>query len=191
MKHLITLLMKRSILPLICTSIPVMFSACGDDAGKTAHEKTEAARNQGSIKNSTLEELSASVVIALRNNDPGKLEELVPAKEDFEKIVSVYSGSEDDKKMILAGSEENSRKILANTTQAVDEIRRKGADAGINWEEATFSNAEYEVKKENNIETADLKVIVSYKDLKYKIKIAECIKTDRGWLIFDKPEWGG
>lgn len=182
--------MKKTIKWLALVILASSLISCGGDE-KTAHEKTEEAKEQSSISNSTLEELSASVILALKENDPQKLTDLIAKKQDFENIVTIYQGSEEDKKAILAGSEENAKLILSNTQKALPEIREKAVKAGVNWDEAKFSNADYSIKKENNLETADLSITFSYKDLSYKIQIAECIKTERGWLIFDKPKWKG
>jgi hypothetical protein len=183
--------MKRPVLLILSfATFGLSLSSCGDGE-KTAHEKTEEAQEQGSIENATLEQLGASFILTLKENDSTSIEDLLPAKEDFEKIVSVYSGSEEEKKSILAGSAKNAQKIRANTMQSFSDFRKKGLDSGIKWEEAAFSNAEYEVKKESNIESAKLQIVFTYKEMKYKINIDECIKTDRGWLIFDKPKWKG
>lgn len=183
--------MKRPLLFISAVLFCFYLSACGNDGEKTAHEKTMEAQEQSSIKNTTLEELAASFIIAIKENDSSGIEDLLPTQEDFENIVSVYSGSEEDKKAILAGSEENSKKIRTNTMQSFTDILKKGQDAGIKWKEAAFSNTEYTVKKENNIETARLQIVLDYKGMKYKLGIDECIKTERGWLIFDKPKWKG
>jgi len=180
--------MKKLFVSLIC--VAVLISSCGSEE-KTADEKTKDAQEQSSVENSTLEELGASIILALKENDSTMLSDLVPVREDVEQIVSIYTGSEEDKKGILAGADENTKKIAANTNKAFSEIRAKGDKAGIKWEEVVFSNSEYSTKKENNIETADLKISFTYKDMKYKVRIAECIKTERGWLIFDKPQWKG
>lgn len=183
----IKMIFSRTLITLVLLSFAV---SCGDKE-QTAAEKTEAAKDQSSIKNSTLEELSASVILAIKENHPDLLADVIATRTDIENILSIYQGTEEEKKEILAGSEENAKNILANTQQALPEIRAKAEKAGVMWEEAKFSNAEYKTKKENNIETADLLITFSFKDLNYKIQIAECIKTKRGWLIFDKPKWKG
>lgn len=180
--------MKKVLLPLIC--LTVILTSCGNEE-KTVDEKTEEAKEQSSVSNSTLEEVGASIIISLKENDSTILSELVPTKEDVIQIVSVYTGSEADKKSILAGADANTQKITANTNKAFSEIRKKGNKAGVKWDEIIFINSEYDIKKENNIEIADLKISFNDKDGVYKIRIAECIKTERGWLIFDKPQWRG
>ncbi len=178
--------MKKIFLPLVCLSVFTI--SCGSDE-KTVNEKTIDAREQAVVKQSTIEELGASVILAFKENDVAKLNTLFPETEDVEKIVSVYSGSEKEKKSILGGSEENTKKIQKNTIDAFSEILNKGNKEGIKWDEVVFSNVEYTTKNENNIETTDLKILFSYKENKYKIRIAECINTERGWLIFDRPQW--
>ena len=117
------------------------------------------------------------------------LSDLLPQKEDVELLMVVYSGSEEEKKHIIANSEDNTREIRENTNEAFTQIFEKGNKSGIIWEEVIFSNAEYTTKKENNIETTDLTIFFSHNNMKYTLHILECIKTERGWLIFDSPQW--
>lgn len=166
--------------------------ACGQKPEeKTVEEKMSDAKEIEKPANTTLENLSASFLIALKENNYNAIEQFLPLKEDIGKIVTIYEGTEKEKKEILAGAEENAKKIRENTHKSFEEILKKGIDAGINWQESIFSNAEYILKKENNIETAALAIIFNYKGLRYKITIEECIHTEKGWLIFDKPKWNG
>lgn len=178
--------MKKAFLPILCAAFFTV--GCGNEE-KTVNKKTDDAKEQNEVKQTTLEELGASVVLALKENDSSMLSELLPKKEDVESLMLIYTGSEKEKKNILAGSEKNTNKIRENTNKAFSKIHEKGNAVGIIWEEVVFSDAEYTTKKENNIETTNLKILFSYNDLKYNIDIAECIKTERGWLIFDKPQW--
>lgn len=178
--------MKKLLLPLFCLTAFAM--SCGNEE-KTVNKKTEEPKEQNSIKQTTLEELGASVIFALKENDSTLLSDLLPEREDVEQLMVVYAGAENEKNNIVDKSEENTYKIRDNTYKAFSKIREKGNQNGINWEEVVFSNAEYTTKKENNIETTDLKILFSYNDTQYTIRIAECIKTTRGWLIFDKPQW--
>lgn len=178
--------MKKLLLSLFCFTVFAM--SCGNEE-KTVNKKTEETKEQNSIKQTTLEELGASVIYAIKENDSTLLSDLLPEKEDVEQLMVVYAGSENEKNNIVDKSEENTYKIRDNTYKAFLKIREKGNQIGINWEEALFSNVEYTTKKENNIETTDLKILFSYNDRQYTIHIAECIKTKRGWLIFDRPQW--
>lgn len=180
--------MKKVFLLIFCAA--VFMVSCGNEE-KTVNQKTEDAKDQSSVKHTTLEELGASVILALQENDSTMLSGLLPEKEDVESLMAVYTGSEKEKKTILAGSEENTKNIRVNCYKAFSKILEKGNKTGIKWEEVTFTNAEYTTKKENNIETTNLKILFSYEDMKHTIHIAECIKTERGWIIFDKLQWNG
>lgn len=178
--------MKKLLLPIFCLAALAM--SC-ENEGKTVNEKTEEAKEQNSIKQTTLEELGASFILALKENDSTLLSDLLPKKEDVELLMTVYQGSEEEKKHIIADSEKNTREIRDNTNEAFTQIHEKGNKNGIVWKEVIFSNAEYTTQKENNIETTDLKIFFSHNSKKYTLHISECIKTERGWLIFDSPQW--
>ncbi len=139
--------------------------------------------------NSTLEELGASFVLAVKKSDPNTILEFLPTKEDVENILLSFGGTEKEKKGILAKSEENTKTIKENTFKSVVEIFNKGKEAGINWEETSFSGIEQKTETENKTETANVIIKINYKNIIYKIRISECIKTTKGWLIFDKPYW--
>ncbi len=174
----------------IAVLLIAFFSSCSDKKGEKNGNNIETVELK-TPANSTLEELGASFILALKESDSKAISDFLPTKEDVENIILVYEGTGNEKKEILSGSEENTEKIKTNTLQSIDEIIKKGKNAGINWEDVSFTNSEYEIKKEHKIESVDLTIAFTYKSLTYKIQIAECIKTNRGWLIFDKPQWKG
>lgn len=132
--------MKKVFLPIFC--VAVFMTNCGNEE-KTADIKTEKAKEQSSVRQGNLEELGASVILALKKNDSTLLSELLPEKEDVEQLMTVYAGAEKEKRSIVDGSEENTRNIRENTNKAFSKIRDKGIKSGIKWEEIIFSNAEY------------------------------------------------
>ena len=167
----------------------LLFS-CGQETKneKTVNKKSDTLEIN-TPTNATLENLSTSLINALKENHYSIIEDMLPLKEDVENIVADYEGTQKEKEEILAGADENVKKISENTRIAFDDILKKGTEAGIIWTEVTFSNAEYATKKENNIEIAVVTIIFEHKTAIHKIKIEECIKTKKGWLIFDKPKW--
>lgn len=175
----------------VCIITVFLFSCGQKPEEKTTEQKISDAKQIEEPTNTTLENLSASFLMALKKNNFKSIENFLPVREDVILILSVYEGTEEEKKELLADAEDNVKKIRANTRKSFDEILKKGTEAGINWSEADFSSADYTLKKENNIEMADLTIIFTYKSLRYKIKIEECINTEKGWLIFDKPKWQG
>lgn len=158
-----------------------------DDAHKGGNENKQIEIS--SPANSTLEELGASFVLAVKKRDPNTISEFLPTKEDIENILLTYEGTEKEKKGILAKSEENTKAIISNTFKSIDEIINKGKEAGINWDETIFAGIEQKTQTENKTESANVIIKINYKNIIYKIRISECIKTARGWLIFDKPTW--
>lgn len=175
------------IIPGLLLSSLVSCSGKKDDAhvGDAENKSIELS----SPVNSTLEELAASFVLAVKKSDPNTISEFLPTKEDVENILLTYEGTEKEKKAILAKSEENTKTINANTFKSIDEIINKGKEAGINWEETSYAGIEKKTEAENKTEAADVIIKINYKNIIYKIRISECIKTARGWLIFDKPVW--
>ncbi|MHB8260629.1 MAG: hypothetical protein ACYDCN_11960 [Bacteroidia bacterium] len=180
---------------IISTLLLTSFISCSDKKEESHTEELATSPvatspiATSSPSNSTLDELGASFVLALKKNDATTISKFLPTKKDIEDIILTYDGTEKEKKSMLANSAENTKEIKSNTFDAVGGIIKKGKEAGINWEETSFVGIEQKTTTENNTESTNMLIKVSYKNLTYKIRIAECIKTSRGWLIFDKPKW--
>ncbi|MBN4073150.1 hypothetical protein JYT74_03805 [Crocinitomix catalasitica] len=192
--------MKRTILKLASlVTITMLVIGCssesegeGEEENQNETDQTEEVVEEAFVpQNSTLELLGSTFINALKENKYEYLETFLPNVDDFKEIVNLYEGSDEEKKDILVDSEENSTKIQENTAEAFEKILEKGTADGITWEEVSFKEAAYNLNPENNVEYADVTISLNYGTLEYKIFISECIKTSRGWLIFDKPKWQG
>ncbi|MDO8998438.1 MAG: hypothetical protein Q7W45_01640 [Bacteroidota bacterium] len=183
---------KQIILRVIPVTIIISMFSCTEPDNKTASAQidTKTMEPQKAAK-STIEELGETFFMAVSQNDKSHIESSVPSKQDVITIMTDFKGTEKEKKDILKRSEENTKQIRRNALTSIDEIINKGKKNGIDWSKCSFSNSELKVKKENNIEFCELLINFQYNNETYKLRIPECIKSNRGWLIFDKPKWVG
>ncbi len=141
--------------------------------------------------NETPDDLGASFLMAVKNNDSKYIETFFPSVADVAEIMNSYEGNEEEKKQILNNSDKNTKDIRRNALHSIEEIKNKGSKNAIDWKDVAFSTSELSTRKENNIEFAKLVIYFNSGSSLYKMEIPECIKSDRGWLIFDKPKWIG
>jgi hypothetical protein len=180
-------MIKRTLQIIGFTSLLACLAACSSE---TKNEKV-ATGDPVQASNETPDDLGASFLMAVKNNDSKYVEAFLPSVADVAEIMNSYEGNEEEKKQILNNSDKNTKDIRRNALRSIDEIRSKGNKNGIEWKEVAFSTSELNTRKENNIEFAKLTIYFNSGSNLYKLEIPECIKSDRGWLIFDKPKWIG
>jgi len=83
------------------------------------------------------------------------------------------------------------KKLNEKMYNAFNKIRVRGRRAGIDWNEAEYQTITSKTKERDNIESGDIYIIFSFKGVNYRIKLDDCIKTNRGWLMSDDPSWKG
>lgn len=183
--------MKHTLITLI---VAFVFLSCSGGKEKMVSsenisDEQQALRELTEPANETLDELGASLILLLKENDFEKFTSFLPAKEDAEKIALQYKGAAEKKKQLLLKLEENVKKIMIYSKTGFDEVFNKALKENITWSEVNFSHVEYQINKNDNLERASMTVYFLFNNLNYRINIDECVKSDRGWLITDKPTW--
>ena len=157
---------------------------------ETTPEKTNELAQITEPVNQTLDELGASLILHLKNNDFEKFTELLPVTEDVEQIAMNYTGPEEKKKKILLSMQDKVKEIMINSKTGFDEVFNSALKEGVVWNDVNFSHVEYDIKKKDNIERASMTIFFVYSNLNYKIYIGESVNSQRGWLVTQNPEWG-
>lgn len=186
--------MKKTITTCILIIIIICIWSCSsEEANNNSINQETLTNTEASLKeaSSTVQELGEAFFLTVKNNDKTLIETSLPSKQDVIDIMGGFKGSEKQKKDILKRSEDNTKQIRRNSISSIKEIINKGKKNGIDWSQCSYSNSILKVKKENNIEFASLLIHFQYNNQTYSLKIPECIKSERGWLIFDKPKWIG
>lgn len=85
------------------------------------------------------------------------------------------------------GFEDYYRAKYANSTQnRFDSLRAEGKDRGVDWGDAKFTMAQYNMLKDNNIPHADIYVFFTSAADTFVLRLANCHPLiDRGWRLFD------
>lgn len=180
MKYILTLLA-------ICS-----LSSCSDSGNKDASDNaTDDAVNTEITEpaNETLDELGASLIMFLKENDFERFTNFLPVKEDVEKIAVKYNGPEEKKKELLLKMDENVKNIMIHSKTGFDEVFNNALKADIVWGDVKFSHVEYDINKKDNLERASMTIFFMHNNLSYKIYLGECVHSERGWLVTDKPKW--
>ncbi len=153
----------------------------------------------------TPDDLAKAVFDSLKNNAVEDYLKCVPIADDirglFTKIESAAESKADKESMrklkkfmekeLVAGSKTLTEKSKKN----FNKIRQKVIDQKIDWKKTEFLQAEYKIKKKKEstvtMETADIDIIFSHEDKKHKMKLSDCRKLGRGWLIGGGLRWSG
>ena len=61
---------------------------------------------------------------------------------------------------------------------------KDGMEAGVSWKDASLKNVEYEIIEKDGNRVMDLFLVVEYVGMSYQIKLADCIYSGRGWVMF-------
>ena len=111
------------------TFLLTCFTACSNE---TKNEK--ASTNEPvQASNETPDDLGASFLMAVKNNDGKYIETFFPSVADFAEIMKDYEGNEEEKKQILNNSDKNSKDIRRNALRSIEEVRNKGSKNGIEF----------------------------------------------------------
>ncbi len=71
-------------------------------------------------------------------------------------------------------------------------VIEEGEKNGIKWEHAVFEHAEYKIEKKKPVIFASyIDIVFSCNKKLFKIRLDDCVKLERGWLMVDKIIWEG
>lgn len=115
--------------------------------------------------------------------------ELMPDMSELEIMIDGSSLDDDKKDARRKKLEEELKDDIESLKKTYDKFREKTEEAGIDWAKSTLSYIDYEHKKENRIETADLFLTFSFKGVSYEIELKNCTKISGSWLIGNEINW--
>ena len=76
--------------------------------------------------------------------------------------------------------------------ESFSHVRRKAKKAGVSWVNAKFDSVDYgNFREKYGMKMSDLYLHFFSQGKKWKIKINDAIKTDRGWVLKGKLKWRG
>ena len=141
------------------------------------------------------DDLGRGVLNALKKKDVEQFLRFFPTKDDWQGIVSLIPPD------MSPEEKENVKKRIKNIIARWDdsikrfrgsfyEIYERGIKEGVDWETATYDSVEYKPRVEM-VEISDIDLLFSSSNIKYSIKLDDCLNFKRGWLIMDRLYWKG
>ncbi len=81
---------------------------------------------------------------------------------------------------------------LLAAKKSFEKVRVKALKEGVKWKNAKFKGVQLEnQRRKYGIESADLFITFTTGKINYVIKIKNCLKLKRGWILSDKLHWDG
>ncbi len=129
----------------------------------------------------TPEVLGESVFEAIRNKDLTSFRKFIINKKDetwFLKTTTDKKNAKDYIEHKIQGWASHDEKVL-------NQLHEEGKEKGVDWKIAKFEKVEYEVHTKHEPNKADIYIHFSSGNNPYQIKLDDCLKMGRGWVIFD------
>ncbi len=139
--------------------------------------------------------LGKGVLNSLKMKDVAQFLRFFPSKEDWQGLVSLIPPdmSSEEKENV----KKQIKKVIVRMDASIQRFRRsfyeiyeRGTKEGVNWETATYDSVEYKPRVEM-VEISDIDLLFSSNNIKYSIKLDDCLNFKRGWLIRDRLYWKG
>jgi len=153
-----------------------------------------------SIRNSP-EELAKTVYLALHKNNVEIYNSIQPQKKDAHSIGRIVKRNAQLKLSDpeqLAIEIKNIEQSIKNEIESLPsrhknnnkkfrQARNNADNAGLDWENSSFSHAEYKIQQEkkSGLLACQLYFYVDSQNKQYKFQINDCLKVDQGWVNGD------
>ena len=165
--------MKRAIVVLITLALLSLCNA--DDRNTPAYE--------------TIEEFGSQVFEFIKSDKFNKILELEPNLNEMTAIMNNSSFPDAQKKEMISKFEYNLKKNTESLKKSYDLFIENSESAGIDWSNYSLDYIDYEHRKWNKMEMADIYLYINFQGGKYKISLHDCFRTESTWLIGDEISW--
>ena len=139
----------------------------------------------------TPEDLGETVLDTLKDEDFDNFEKFVATPSDLKWIIEKSDREDSWKEKELKELDDFGKRALEVNKENFERTLKAGEEAGIKWSKVKFVDVDYDIEKERGIESADIIIVLEYKESKYRVKIDDCLKTKRGWVTTDGLRWKG
>lgn len=137
------------------------------------------------------DELALAIFVAVKTNDFTEFAKYLAKKDDMKQILVKKEFTEERRKEVLALLDDYEYTLKVDAKKEFDNVVKKGPEAGVNWYESVFVAAEFGITTESNFMYADLDIFFKSGETSFKMVILGCMKTAKGWKMFDKLQWVG
>lgn len=129
----------------------------------------------------TPEVLGETIFNAIKNNEVATFRKHLINKKDLAYIKSLRPEDKEVENVInykIDGWKKFDQMVI-------DQIRENGTKAGILWDNTKFDHVEYKIIDKEEPHKTDIYVFFTYENNIHQIKLDDCLKMNRGWVMFD------
>lgn len=133
----------------------------------------------------TVDALAEAIVDALRRDDRTTFERALATERDLawlSKRTPLPYDDDGGTAGVLRADREDARASWA-------EVRTQAAAAGVDWKAVTIDRIDYGIGTSSRVEGADVLVILRANDVLWHLRLDDCMRTKRGWILGDNMRW--
>ncbi|MCC6599799.1 MAG: hypothetical protein IT223_03900 [Crocinitomicaceae bacterium] len=102
---------------------------------------------------------------------------------EYKELIDVSTLDKDAKEERMKALESNLKSSIESLKRSYDGLRTEAENRGIDWNKSKLVLIDFDHKRENGIESADLFLNFEYKEVKYEIEVKNCYKNNSSWSI--------
>lgn len=136
-----------------------------------------------------IEEFGSQIFEYLKADKFDKILELSPDLNDFTSMINNSSFPDGQKNEIINKADYQLNSNSESLKKSYDLFKSNSSSAGIDWSNYSIDYIDFKHQKRDNIEDADIYLVVSFKDVIHKIGLHDCFKSEGTWLIGNEIYW--
>jgi len=177
MKQLLTILTTLTLL------------SCGGDKGTGDNAEIVSEFDRKTSDYETIDEFGGQIFKLIQADNYNKILDLMPDLIEYKMLVNNSSLSDDKKERTIEGLEKKLKGNIESLKQTYSQLKGQTEKSGIDWSKSKLDYIDYNHKKKDKLESADIYLNFSFKGVNYKIELKGCLKIGDAWLIGDKINW--
>lgn len=167
----------------------ILLLSCNPDQNTVAQKESGGETTRKTSDYETLDDFGGAIFKLIQANNYSKILELVPEKEECNKMINNSSLSTSQKERAIERMEDELKNGIESLKSSYDLTREMAEKSGIDWSKCKLEFIDFEHKKEHRMETSNIYLNFSFKGVNYKIKLSNCIKIGETWLLGDRITW--
>jgi hypothetical protein len=147
---------------------------------------TSFAQN-GNVRPATPKDLGEIVFKSLQEENYEMFHDCVFTESDCD-IMAKNADAPDSLKVMVAKQMKTVVNRTRNASKAnFDQLIAKGKENNIVWNKVGLNDIKFQIKKDSNIESADIYLLCTFEKTMFTVKLDNCHKSN-AWLMMDKAQ---
>lgn len=133
----------------------------------------------------TVDALAEAIVDALRRDDRTSFERALATERDLawlSRRMPLPYDEDGGTAGVLRGDREDARASFAD-------VRTRAIAAGVDWTTVTIDRISYGIGTSSKVQGADVLVILRANEALWHLRLDDCMRTRRGWILADNMRW--